>query len=113
MSVTKTPIINEQLDRIALAIENLPKNAANAKTLDATFGAMLDGTNTTSIFWAWWPLSAANGDSKYKRLSRFAEMAAQAQHDKVYTLRSYHHSVSGDTTMTPLADLAGKTAAQL
>lgn len=111
--MAKTPVINAQLDRIAQALENLPDNAANAATLDATFGAMLDGTNTTSIFWAWWPLSAANGDSKYKRLSRFAEMAAQAQHDKVYTLRSYHHSVSGDTTMTPLADLAGKTAAQL
>ena len=111
--MAKTPVINAQLDRIAQALENLPDNAANAATLDATFGAMLDGTNTTAIFWQWWPLSAANGDNKYKRLCRFADMCANAWQDKVYTLRSYHDSVSGATAMTPMADLTGKTAAQL
>ena len=110
------PVADRQstaLENLVKAVENLPNNARNADTLDATFGAMLDGTNTTEIFWKWWPLSAANGDTKYARLCRFAKMAAQAWRDKKYTLRSFNAAVSGDSAMTPMDDLAGKTAAQL
>ena len=96
---------------IAEAIGNLPGNTGNAATLDTTFGAMLDGSNTTHIFASWWPLSAANGDDKYTRLGRFFTMLSKAWAGKVYTLRGPDYRVSGDTALTPMADLADKLAA--
>ena len=111
--MSKTPVINKQLDNIAEAIWNVAGGGINQKSLDATFGAMLNGENTTDIFWQWWPLSETANNTKYDRLCRFATMAANAWKDKVYTLRSYNANVSGLTTMTPLADLAGKEPAQL
>ena len=51
---------------------------ASAEFIDASFGALLDGTNTTKVFWLWWPLSATGGASKYDRLCRFFVMMAKA-----------------------------------
>ena len=111
--MSKTPVINEQLDNIARAIWNVAGGGINQQSLDATFGAMLNGDNTTEIFWQWWPLSETANNTKYDRLCRFATMCAKAWKDKVYTLRSYNADVSSLTTMTPLADLAGREPAQL
>lgn len=81
--------------------------------VDATFGQMLDGSNTTSIFKSWWPLSDNGTDTRYRRLERFAKMLADAWAEKTYTLRGYAAGVSGDPALTPLDDLAGRSPAVL
>ena len=87
---------------------------ASAEFIDASFGALLDGTNTTKVFWLWWPLSATGGASKYDRLCRFFAMMAKAGYKLAYTLRFYLDTVSSDYTGTPLDDLAdGRSAAPL
>ena len=100
----------------AATLEAMTLNGAmsSEKTLDTACQELLDGTNTTRIFWAWYPRAMALGETnKYKLLSRFLTAAAQAWKDKTYTLRSYDPSVSGVTKMTPMDDLANKEAAQL
>ena len=87
--------------------------AEGPELTDSVFSAMLDGTNTTKIFWSWWPVSDVLEQTKYDRLCRFADMAAKAWSDKTYTLRSYRAEVSGESAMTPLDDLADKSPAQL
>lgn len=86
---------------------------SNPGFTDATYKAMLDGKNTTSIFDIWWPLSDNGQDSRYRRLERFAKMLADAWAGKTYTLRGYAAGVSSDTALTPLDDLAGRSAAVL
>ena len=81
--------------------------------LDVTFQQLLNGTNTTSVFWNWWPLSENGVDSKYHRLERFGTMLAKAWAGKTYTLRGYAAEVSGDTALEPLDDLAGLAPAAL
>lgn len=105
-----------QHERMAAALETIALNSGpgSAAALDAACRQVLDGTNTTMVFWSWYPRALAAGETdKYKLLSRFASAAAQAWSKKTYTLRSYDASVSGVTKMTPLDDLADKTAAQL
>ena len=105
-----------QHERIAAALESIALNggSSDAAVLDAACKSVLDGTNTTRVFWEFYPRAAAAGEtSKYKILERFAKAAAQAWNSKTYTLRSYDAAVSGNTAMTPLDDLAGKSAAQL
>lgn len=77
---------------------------------DAIFEALLNGSNTTSVFWQWWPLSDGEGETKYSRLERFALMLQRAWGTKIYTLR---FSLGSTTTGTPLDDLAGRSAAPL
>lgn len=72
---------------------------AGAEFVDATFRGLLDGKNTTEIFWSWWPLSAGDGVTKYQRLERFAKMLAESAHSKTYTVRFYSDDVSGDYTV--------------
>lgn len=80
---------------------------------DTIFRTFLDGTNTTAVFEAWWPLSA-DGSTKYDRLCRWAEIMAAAWADKTYTLRSIVAEKSGGVSdMTPMDDLADKQPAQL
>lgn len=87
---------------------------AGAEFIDATFRGLLDGKNTTEVFWSWWPLSAGDGVTKYQRLERFAKMLAESARGKTYTVRFYSDDVSGDYTGTPLDDLAdGREAAPL
>lgn len=105
-----------QHERMAAALEAIALNGGqnSAEALDAACRQLLDGANTTRVFWLWYPRALAAGESdKYKLLSRFATAAAQAWNGKTYTLRSYDQSVSGITKMTPMDDLADKAAAQL
>ena len=105
-----------QHERMAAALEAIALNGGqnSAEALDAACRQLLDGTNTTRVFWSWYPRALAAGETdKYKLLSRFATAAAQAWNGKTYTLRSYDQSVSGITKMTPMDDLADKAAAQL
>ena len=107
---TRTAEALEAQNRILAAIA-----AGNASSwfIDSTFAQLLDGTNTTSVFWSWWPLSDNGVDSKYRRLERFGTMLAKKWADKTYTLRGYAAEVSSDTTLTPLDDLAGRAPAAL
>lgn len=111
------PINHEQGERIIRALDQIAGNSAeSAEVLDATFKALLDGTNTSRVFGSWYPRAKAlQGENvdRYELLDRFARMAAEAVSDKKYTLRSYHPDISGDTAMTPLDDLAGVTQAQI
>ena len=105
-----------QHERMAAALEAIALNGGqnSAEALDAACRQLLDGTNTTRVFWSWYPRALAAGETdKYKLLSRFATAAAQAWNGKTYTLRSYDPPVSGITKMTPMDDLADKAAAQL
>ena len=105
-----------QHERMAAALEAIALNggSGSAAALDAACQSVLDGKNTTRVFWAYYPRAVAAGETdKYKILSRFATAAAQAWNQKTYTLRSYDPSVSGTTTMTPLDDLADLEATQL
>ena len=129
MSATRTPIINRQLEQIRDAILKGHAHGADAATLDTLFGAMVDGTNTTKLFREWWPLAraqdieAANlgaGDSdagtvanRYHTLCRWFALLAKAWSGKYYTLRGpdYRVNSTGVHTLTPMGDLAGKTAA--
>ena len=105
------------LDRIAAAEEAqaLPGGETSA-VLDSTCQLLIDGTNTTKVFKTWYPRAMAMaGDAadRYETLSRFAKIIADAWGDKTYTLRSYTAESSGDPAMTPLDDLADKTAGQI
>ena len=83
---------------------------AGSAYTDTVFAALLDGTNTTDIFWQWWPLSDGEGETRYHRLERFALMLQRAWGAKIYTLR---FSLGSTTTGTPQDDLAGRSAAPL
>ena len=69
---------------------------AGAEFVDATFRGLLDGQNTSEVFWSWWPLSAGDGVTKYQRLERFAKMLAEYAKGKTYTVRFYSDDVSSD-----------------
>ena len=101
----------EQMQRL---IKSISRYAAgqSATVLDATYTAMLNGSNTSDVFRQWWPMSAGT-DSKYVRLSRFGTMLAKAWSGKVYTLRYNLPETSGAPEMTPMDDLTGKSPAQL
>lgn len=87
---------------------------ASADFIDASFCALLDGTNTTKVFWLWWAVVATAGTSKYELLCRWFAMMAKAGYKLAYTLRFYLDTVSSDYTGTPLDDLAdGRSAAPL
>lgn len=102
----------EQMSRL---IDGVARFAAGMGTgnLDATFCAMLNGENTTEVFQNWWPLSNNGSDTRYQRLCRFGRMLATAWEGKTYTLRWSKDTVSSSPAMTPLDDLADKSAAQL
>ena len=56
--------------RVADLLQAIAAGSAGPEYTDATFKALLDDTNTTEMFSAWCPLSAASNDTKYKRLLR-------------------------------------------
>ena len=103
---------SEQMKELVDVINGLSAGSSES-ALDATFQSILDGTNTTKVFRQWWPLSATATNTKYDRLSRFADMLSAMWADKKYTLRYYLASVSSSSEMTPMDDLEGKSAAQL
>ena len=103
--------------RIANAIETLALSGGGAaQSLDTVCQALIDGTNTTRVFESWFPRAIQIEGSKanrYELLNRFAALAAEAWGKKTYTLRNYLAEKSGESTMTPLDDLAGKASGQL
>lgn len=107
----KISALDTQLKAVS---EELAKGLVSAETTNAVFANFLDGSNTTSVFWSWWPLSATGADTKYDRLSHWAAIMATAWASKTYTLRSIVAEKSGGVhTMTPMDDLADKQPAQL
>ena len=81
---------------------------------DAMFAALLDGKNTTQLFWLWWPATESTSATKYQRLERWFSLLGNAWQDKTYTVRFYNPDVSGDYNGTPMDDLAdGREAAPL
>lgn len=96
-----------QHERMSAALESIALNGiTSAAALDAAAASLLDGSNTSRVFWAFYPRALALGETnKFNILSRFASAAAQAWNGKTYTLRSYDASVSGVSAMTPLDDL--------
>lgn len=105
-----------QHERMAAALEAIALNggAGTLETLDTACKSLIDGKNTTRVFWEYYPRAkAAGATDKYDILCRFAQAAAQAWNGKTYTLRSYDPAVSGNTEMTPLDDLAKMAKAQL
>ena len=103
-----------QMERQNELLAAIASGTAGADFTDEMFVNLLDGSNTTTVFWSWWPLSAVGDGTKYERLCRWAHIMARAWKDKTYTLRSINAATSGGVhTMTPLDDLAGKTGAQL
>ena len=86
-----------QMKRQNDILAGIAAGTAGAEFVDATFRGLLDGKNTTEIFWSWWPLSAGDGVTKYQRLERFAKMLAESARSKTYTVRFYSDDVSGTT----------------
>lgn len=110
---TKRLFTDETGQRIAEALEEIALGGAGSATsLDAAVIAMIDGTNTTRVFKAWYERAAilvGSDVTRWDLLSKYARLIAKAWEDKTYTLRSALASVSGDATMTPLDDLALKS----
>ena len=103
-----------QMERQNQYLAAIAAGSAGADFTDEMFVNLLDGSNTTTVFWSWWPLSAVGEGTKYDRLCRWAHIMARAWKDKTYTLRSINAATSGGVhTITPLDDLAGKSGAQL
>ena len=82
---------------------------ASASVLDSIIPASITGENTTRLFWAWYAQAQDGTQDRYALLDRFFKGAAQGWSDKTYTLQSYSDTVSGESAMTPIDDLEGKT----
>ena len=123
MSTNRVPLINKQLEEIRDAIISAGAAGASAEALDEMFSAMIDGTNTTKVFRHWWPLArlqdSASQDTavqnRYHTLDRWFKLLGEAWGDKYYTLRGpdYRVNTTGVTTLTPMGDLADRSAAAL
>lgn len=88
------------VNRAGVSREEMDQAIADAVVLTA-----LDGTNTTKLFWEWWPVAGRAIPDKYERLSRWADILARSWKDKTYTVQGYAWNVSGDPTLTPMDDL--------
>ena len=110
-----------QLDGIRDAILKAHSGGADAVTLDAMFGAMINGENTTKIFRDWWELARAQDElsedtakaNRYHTLERWFTLLGKAWAGKYYTLRGpdWRVNATGVHALTPLGDLAGRMAA--
>lgn len=56
-----------QHERMAAALEAIALNGGqnSAEALDAACRQLLDGTNTTRVFWSWYPRALAAGNGYY------------------------------------------------
>ena len=118
---TRKNVYLPQLDEIRDAILTGHASGADAATLDALFRAMINGENTTKIFRDWWPLARAQDSAsedttvqnRYHTLDRWFKLLGDAWAGKYYTLRGpdYRVNTTGATALTPLGDLADKSAA--
>ena len=78
-----------QHERMAAALEAIALNGGqnSAEALDAACRQLLDGTNTTRVFWSWYPRALAAGETdKYKLLSRFA---TDHPHSEIVTMHMH------------------------
>lgn len=105
----------EQMEEHNRLLALIAGSGGNEAVLDSIVQASATGENTTRLFWAWYPqaLAAQQTQDKYALLCRFFSALARAWSDKTYTLRSYDENTSTSDEMTPLDDLAGKTASPL
>ena len=116
MAAAKVVFNLEKEDAILEALRQIAANgaaSAGGAAIDAAMQALLDGTNTSKVWAAWYPRAAAADQTatKYALICRFADMLAGAWSHKTYTLRSYKASVSSSDAMTPMDDLAEVAAA--
>ena len=125
---TRKNVYLPQLDQIRDAILKAHSGGADAATLDAMFGAMINGENTTKIFRDWWELAraqdvaeaalepgasdAGTAANRYHTLIRWFELLGKAWGGKYYTLRGADHRVNstGAHGLTPMADLAKRAS---
>ena len=118
-NIVNIPAITEssfegKMDVIAGHLENIANGVGKtSEAIDLAAEASIDGTNTTQVFKLWWASMAGSPQTRYALLCRFANLCAAAWQNKTYGLKWYDSAISGDTTMTPIKDLVGKTAAQL
>ena len=118
---TRKNVYLPQLDEIRDAILAGHTPGASAETLDALFRAMVNGENTTKVFRDWWPLARAQDGAsddtavanRYHTLERWFTLLGKAWAGKYYTLRSADWRVGSGHAITPLGDLADKSAAAL
>ena len=118
---TRKNVYLPQLDEIRDAILAGSTPGASAVTLDALFQAMINGENTTKVFRDWWPLARAQDGAsedttvanRYHTLERWFTLLGKAWAGKYYTLRSADWRVSSAHAITPLGDLADRSAAAL
>ena len=121
MSATRVPLINKQLEEIRDAIIHAGSVVANAAELDMMFQVLIDGDNTSKVFRQWWALAreqdTASSDTavqnRYHTLCRWFTLLGKAWAGKYYTLRGPDYTVNttGVTTLTPMGELAGRSAA--
>lgn len=76
---------------MAAALEAIALNGGqnSAEALDAACRQLLDGTNTTRVFWSWYPRALAAGETdKYKLLSKVCNSSSAGMEWKdVYTAK--------------------------
>ena len=92
------------------------ERAVSAYDIDQQLTMAVNGSNTTSLFWRWFPEQLENLDeeeNRYDLLDRFFTALALAWSDKIYTIGKYKASVSSSTELMLLDDLVGKTPSPL
>lgn len=99
--------------QIVEEIRNLRGVIGASENYDDVYSAMLNMENTTQIFKKWYTRAYRKDSNRFTLLERFADMMAAACGDITFTLRNYLPSVSSDSAMTPLDDLAQYSAGQL
>ena len=77
----------EQLKRQNDILTGIAAGNAGAEFVDAIFDGLLDGQNTSEVFWNWWPLSTGNGATK-PALGAFRQDAGQ-----VYKRQNLHRAL--------------------
>lgn len=82
---------------------------ANKTDIDKYFAALLNDTNTTETFKAWYNATNDGEVTRYALLERFFRMLA-LNNDQTHTVRFYSSAVSSDSKGTPLDWLADKKA---
>ena len=104
----------QQMEEMAGALRTIAANTGSGvdDVLDRSMMELLNGANTTRVFWSWYTRAKQTEESRYNLLVRFGRMLA-ASCSKTYTVRKYSPAVSSATVLTPLDDLAGKDKPKL
>ena len=104
----------EQMQEMTTAVRAIAASmdASTPEVLDESMGALLNGTNTTAVFYSWLARAKQTEEDRYKLLVRFGRMLAGSC-DSTYMVRKYDPSVSSDSTLTPMDDLGTKDKPRL